>query len=102
MAALSGSTAQLSLLTFLFLLLLIHARLNLDPSDLQALSTIQKTMGSQFHISQPAPCNTSGVFCERRLSDNTTYVLRITRLVFKSHRLDGFLSPALWRLAELK
>ncbi|KAM2978155.1 hypothetical protein FF2_015013 [Malus domestica] len=62
MATLSSSSAQLSLLTFLFLLLLIH----------------------------------------RRLSDNTTYVLRITRLIFKSHQLDGFLSPALGRLAELK
>ncbi|XP_068309053.1 leucine-rich repeat receptor-like serine/threonine/tyrosine-protein kinase SOBIR1 [Pyrus communis] len=102
MAALSGSTAQLYLLTFLSLLFLIHARLNLDPSDLQALSTIQKTLGFQFHISQPAPCNTPGVFCERRLSENNTYVLRITRLVFKSHRLDGFLSPAIGRLSELK
>ncbi|CAN6578458.1 unnamed protein product [Malus baccata var. baccata] len=102
MAALSGTAAQLSLLTFLSLLLLIQARLNLDPSDLQALTTIQKTLGFQFHISQPAPCNTPGVFCERRLSDNNTYVLRITRLVFKSHRLDGFLSPAIGRLSELK
>ncbi|KAM1637471.1 hypothetical protein COP2_015669 [Malus domestica] len=62
MATLSSSSAQLGLLTFLFLFLLIH----------------------------------------RRLSDNTTYVLRITRLIFKSHQLDGFLSPALGRLAELK
>ncbi|CAN6718097.1 unnamed protein product [Malus baccata var. baccata] len=73
MATLSSSSTQLCLLTFLFLLLLIHVRLNLDPSDLQ-----------------------------RRLSNNSTYVLRITRLIFKSHQLDGFLSPALGRLAKLK
>lgn len=44
----------------------------------------------------------AGVSCERRLSNNNSYELRVTRLVFKSQRLTGFLSPAIGRLSELK
>ncbi|ONI08176.1 hypothetical protein PRUPE_5G161700 [Prunus persica] len=101
MEAFSGK-AHLCVLTFLSLLLLIHARLNLDPSDLQALSIIQKNLGLQISKPQTTPCNTPGVFCERRLSNNNTYVLKITRLVFQSQRLHGFLPPAIGRLSELK
>ncbi|XP_050377790.1 leucine-rich repeat receptor-like serine/threonine/tyrosine-protein kinase SOBIR1 [Argentina anserina] len=95
----------LRLLTFFSLLLLIHGgRLNLDPSDLQALITVQTQLG--FHTLNKAkstnPCNTPGVFCERRLSGSNSYVLKITRLVFKSHQLSGSLSPAIGKLPELK
>ncbi|KAG5234195.1 leucine-rich repeat receptor serine/threonine/tyrosine-protein kinase [Salix suchowensis] len=87
------------------LLLLADARLNLDSSDLRAFSAIQKDLGiggKRSPSSTPPPCSTPGVFCERRLSPNSTYVLRITRLVIKSRRLTGFLSPAIGRLSELK
>ncbi|KAJ6375452.1 hypothetical protein OIU77_000437 [Salix suchowensis] len=87
------------------LLLLADARLNLDSSDLRAFSAIQKDLGiggKRSSSSTPPPCSTPGVFCERRLSPNSTYVLRITRLVIKSRRLTGFLSPAIGRLSELK
>ncbi|XP_062027571.1 leucine-rich repeat receptor-like serine/threonine/tyrosine-protein kinase SOBIR1 [Rosa rugosa] len=99
-----GKPQLLRLLTFLSLLLLIHGgRLNLDPSDLQALITVQTHLS--FHTPDRAkptnPCNTPGVFCERRLSNNT-YVLKITRLVFKSQLLSGSLSPAIGQLSELK
>ncbi|XP_004299167.1 PREDICTED: leucine-rich repeat receptor-like serine/threonine/tyrosine-protein kinase SOBIR1 [Fragaria vesca subsp. vesca] len=105
MEPLPGKPLLLRFLTFLSLLLLIHGgRLNLDPSDLQALITVQTQLG--FHTRNKAkptnPCNTPGVFCERRLSNNNTYVLKITRLVFKSHLLSGSLSPAIGRLTELK
>ncbi|GMN56873.1 hypothetical protein TIFTF001_025992 [Ficus carica] len=93
----------LSFFTFLYIFVLIHGRPTLDPSDLKALSTIQKDLGiaSQLQLSV-APCNIPGVFCERRLADDNTYVLRITRLIFKSQQLAGILSPAIGRLTELK
>ncbi|KAF5730903.1 leucine-rich repeat receptor-like serine/threonine/tyrosine-protein kinase SOBIR1 [Tripterygium wilfordii] len=103
--ALSAGKHLLSLLTLLsFFLLITDARLELDPSDLKALSIIQKDFGfkGQRHPSTTSPCNAPGVFCERRFSKNNTYVLKITRLVFKSQSLRGFLSPAIRRLSELK
>ncbi|KAJ6748492.1 LEUCINE-RICH REPEAT RECEPTOR-LIKE KINASE [Salix purpurea] len=87
------------------LLLLADARLNLDCTDARAFSAIQKDLGiggKRSSSPTPPPCSTPGVFCERRLSPNSTYVLRITRLVIKSRRLTGFLSPAIGRLSELK
>jgi len=99
-----ATSPHLSLLTFFSLFLLTQARLILNPSDLKALSIIHKHLGLNGH--QPyvstKPCITPGVFCERRLSNNNTYELRVTRLVFKSQRLTGFLSPAIGRLSELK
>ncbi|KAL0417263.1 UNVERIFIED_CONTAM: Leucine-rich repeat receptor-like serine/threonine/tyrosine-protein kinase SOBIR1 [Sesamum latifolium] len=47
------------------------------------------------------PCDSAGVFCERRLV-NSSYVLRVTRLVFESQQLKGRLSPAIGQLSELK
>ncbi|KAM6570161.1 hypothetical protein CsatB_018146 [Cannabis sativa] len=95
--------AQLSLLTFFSILLFIHGRPVLDPVDLKALSIIQKDLGirSQRQLSI-APCNFPGVYCERRLSDDNNYVLKITRLIFKSQQLTGTLSPAIGELSELR
>uniref|UniRef100_A0A6N2MEW2 Protein kinase domain-containing protein n=1 Tax=Salix viminalis TaxID=40686 RepID=A0A6N2MEW2_SALVM len=95
----------LVLLSLLLLLLLADARLNLDCTDARAFSAIQKDLGigsKRSSSSTPPPCSTPGVFCERRLSPNSTYVLKITRLVIKSRRLTGFLSPAIGRLSELR
>uniref|UniRef100_A0A2C9UJ58 Protein kinase domain-containing protein n=1 Tax=Manihot esculenta TaxID=3983 RepID=A0A2C9UJ58_MANES len=94
---------SLSLLTFLSLLLLTCARVDIDHSDLKAFSIIHKDLGiNDQRCPSINPCNIPGVFCERRLSNNATYVLKITRLIFKSQRLSGFLSPAIGRLSELK
>ncbi|KAF2314136.1 hypothetical protein GH714_023634 [Hevea brasiliensis] len=94
---------SLSLLTFLSLLLFTYARVNLDHSDLKAFSIIHNELGINGQRSpSTTPCNNPGVFCERRLSNNNTYVLKITRLIFKSQRLTGFLSPAVGHLSELK
>ncbi|XVF54594.1 hypothetical protein PTKIN_Ptkin05aG0194000 [Pterospermum kingtungense] len=91
-------------LTFLSLFFISHARLTLDRSDLKALHSIVKDLGinSQRFPATTNPCNAVGVFCERRLSDNNTYVLKVTRLVFKSQGLDGVLSPAIGKLSELR
>lgn len=97
----SPSSKLLPLLAFLSVLLRVHARLNLDPSDLRAFSIIKNDLGIDGQLS-PSPCHNAGVFCERRLSDNGTYVLRITRLIFNSKGLTGSLSPAIGRLTELK
>ncbi|XP_038879194.1 leucine-rich repeat receptor-like serine/threonine/tyrosine-protein kinase SOBIR1 [Benincasa hispida] len=97
----SPSSKLLPFFAFLSLLLHVHARLNLDPSDLTAFSIIKNDLGIDGQLS-PSPCHNTGVFCERRLSDNGTYVLRITRLIFNSKGLTGSLSPAIGRLTELK
>ncbi|XP_030439705.1 leucine-rich repeat receptor-like serine/threonine/tyrosine-protein kinase SOBIR1 [Syzygium oleosum] len=104
MAPATGGKTRLFLLSMLSLLVLAHARLVLDRSDLDALKTIRKDMGFdiQLHLAPTTPCNLPGVICERRLTSNNTYVLRITRLVFKSQQLKGSLSPAIGRLSELK
>ncbi|GMY14996.1 leucine-rich repeat receptor-like serine/threonine/tyrosine-protein kinase SOBIR1 [Fagus crenata] len=99
----SPSKPHLSLLTLLSLFLLTHSRLILNRSDLKALSIIQKDLGLNCqHYHSTKPCNTPGVICERRLSNNNSYELRVTRLIFTSQRLTGFLSPSIGRLSELK
>src|SRR5437868_5511074 len=97
MAPAAGGKTRLFLLSMLSLLVLAHARLVLDRSDLDALKTIQKDMGIdiQLHLASTKPCNLPGVICERRLTSNNTYALRITRLIFKSQQLKGSLSPAI-------
>ncbi|KAK9278770.1 hypothetical protein L1049_028348 [Liquidambar formosana] len=95
---------HLSLLIFFSLLLLTHAKLTLHRSDHDALLTIQRDLGINGQR-QPLenPCNTAGVYCERRISnDSTTPFHRITRVVFKSQGLGGFLSPAIGRLSQLR
>ncbi|KAH9776523.1 hypothetical protein WN944_013329 [Citrus x changshan-huyou] len=100
--ALSPAKLNLSLFALLSLLFLSHARLNLDRSDYKALSVILRDLGGQQLFIPSDPCSTPGVFCERRLSDNNTYVLKITKLVFVSRELTGFLSPSIGRLSELR
>nr|XP_023902042.1 leucine-rich repeat receptor-like serine/threonine/tyrosine-protein kinase SOBIR1 isoform X1 [Quercus suber]XP_023902043.1 leucine-rich repeat receptor-like serine/threonine/tyrosine-protein kinase SOBIR1 isoform X2 [Quercus suber] len=101
--AATPSKTHLSLFTFFSFFLIIQARLILNRSDLKALSIIQKDLGLNCqHYHSTKPCNSPGVICERRLSDNHTYELRVTRLVFKSQKLAGFLSPSIGRLSELK
>ncbi|XP_061351263.1 leucine-rich repeat receptor-like serine/threonine/tyrosine-protein kinase SOBIR1 [Gastrolobium bilobum] len=96
-------THLLFLFSFFYLFFSIHAKLDLHPSDLKALITLQKDLGVNGQPSTMIhPCNTEGVFCERRLSNNESYVLRITRLVLKSKNLNGVLSPTIGRLTELK
>ncbi|KAJ6672315.1 PROMASTIGOTE SURFACE ANTIGEN PROTEIN PSA [Salix viminalis] len=105
MAALHHKHHHSILVLLSLLLLLADARLNLDCTDARAFSAIQKDLGigsKRSSSSTPPPCSTPGVFCERRLSPNSTYVLKITRLVIKSRRLTGFLSPAIGRLSELR
>ncbi|TKY73581.1 Leucine-rich repeat receptor serine/threonine/tyrosine-protein kinase SOBIR1 [Spatholobus suberectus] len=97
----AGKT-HLWLFSLFSLFFFIHAKLDLHPSDLKALVTLQKGLGVNGQLDEPQACNTEGVLCERRLSGKETYVLRITRLVFKSKQLNGVLSPAIGRLTELK
>ncbi|GLU18491.1 hypothetical protein SLE2022_347880 [Rubroshorea leprosula] len=93
----------LSLLALLTLLCISHARLNLDPADSRALLTVLKDLGVNGQR-QPSTnlCTVAGVFCERRLSNNNTYLLKVTRIVFNSQALNGFLSQAIGRLSELR
>lgn len=105
--ALAAGKSHLALLAVLHLLLSAHAGLNLDRSDLRALAKVQAALGVPNVQNQssatPGPCNLRGVVCERRLSSgNGSYVLRIARLVLKSRRLKGSISPSIGRLSELK
>ncbi|RID69542.1 hypothetical protein BRARA_C01630 [Brassica rapa] len=81
--------------------------LDIDASDLKALQVIETELGvnSQRSLSSGAnPCGHGGVFCERRLSSSATgeYVLRVTRLVYRSRTLSGTISPVIGKLSELK
>ncbi|KAJ8771281.1 hypothetical protein K2173_026458 [Erythroxylum novogranatense] len=93
---------NLSLLCLFSLFLLTHAKLSLDPSDLKSFTTIHRDLGVQGQRSPLGnPCTVPGVFCERIIS-NDAHVLRITRIIFISRKLSGFLSPAIGGLSELK
>ncbi|CAL0320039.1 unnamed protein product [Lupinus luteus] len=82
----------------------IHANLHLHPSDFYSLNTLLNDLkvNGQLQTITTHPCNKDGVFCERRFSNNESYVLRITRLVFKSKKLDGVLSSFIGNLTELR
>ncbi|GMJ05840.1 SUPPRESSOR OF BIR1 1, EVERSHED [Hibiscus trionum] len=91
------------LFTLFSLFFTSRARLVLDHSDSKALSAIVKDLGiNGQRFPSTNPCTAAGVFCERRLAENETYVLKVTRLEFKSKGLDGFLSPEIGKLTELK
>lgn len=102
MAAPPTSHLPFTFFSILSLLVIAQARLTLDPSDLEALRTIQKDLGIEINR-LASPCSFPGIVCERQLPRNgTNYVLRVTRLVFKSQDLKGSISPAIGRLSELK
>lgn len=103
MASLTLKTRIFFLLCLSLISFKVQARLNLDPSDFEAVTLIQRDLGvnPQRRHSSVNPCSTIGIFCERRIS-NTSTALRVARIVFKSQRLAGFLSPAIGRLTELK
>lgn len=107
--ATSGSSAKTQLCIFTLLSLLLFTTqattLTLHRADHIALSKIQKDLGvisGQRLSSTTKPCHAAGVFCERRLSDNNTYILRVTKLFFTSRQLNGFLSPSIGQLSELR
>ncbi|XP_047311359.1 leucine-rich repeat receptor-like serine/threonine/tyrosine-protein kinase SOBIR1 [Impatiens glandulifera] len=96
---------RLSLLLFslLSIFILTHARLNLHRPDHDALQIFKRIIqvnGQSLH--HETACHAAdGIYCERRLVNNT-HVLRITRIVLESHHLHGTLSPAIGRLSELR
>lgn len=84
------------------MILLAQAKLNLHSPDHRALLLVQKGLGIPAQRNAfENPCNSVGISCERRLTNNS-YVLRVTRIVFKSYGLKGTLSPAIGSLSELK
>ncbi|KAI3785819.1 hypothetical protein L1987_44945 [Smallanthus sonchifolius] len=74
-----ATVCHLSFPTFATLILLVQARLNLEPTDHEALLAIHKDLGVRVSTGSTSICNAAGIFCERRIS-NTTAVLRITRI----------------------
>ncbi|KAM7475457.1 hypothetical protein LguiB_022700 [Lonicera macranthoides] len=97
-----ASISHFSLLSFFILILTVHARFNLEPSDHHALLTIHKHLAlTHQHSSPENPCNSAGIFCERRIK-NSSSALRVTRIVYKYQHLKGFISPVIGQLSELK
>lgn len=93
------SKSHLKILFLLSLILLVQSKLGLDHSDQEALLIVQKQLGVK---AKPlGVCNSAGILCEPR-GENSSYVLRITRIVYKSQQLKGSLSPAIGKLSELK
>nr|DAD49175.1 TPA_asm: hypothetical protein HUJ06_019112 [Nelumbo nucifera] len=97
---------RLSLLASLSLslALLVHSGLNLDTSDFDALFLLHKDLGgfNGQHYLLENPCySAAGIFCERRFSSDSP-VPRITRIVLESQQLNGFLSPTIGHLTELR
>ncbi|XP_010469657.1 PREDICTED: leucine-rich repeat receptor-like serine/threonine/tyrosine-protein kinase SOBIR1 isoform X1 [Camelina sativa] len=80
--------------------------LDIDSSDFKALQVIETELGvngQRFTSNDVNPCGRRGVSCERRRSAATgEYVLRVTRLVYRSRSLTGAISPVIGRLSELK
>ncbi|XP_019433525.1 PREDICTED: leucine-rich repeat receptor-like serine/threonine/tyrosine-protein kinase SOBIR1 [Lupinus angustifolius] len=81
-----------------------NAQLYLHPLDLNAFTTLHKDLrvNGELQTHTSHPCNIEGVFCERRLSNKESNVLRITRVVLTSKELNGVLSSAIGNLTELK
>ncbi|KAD6118903.1 hypothetical protein E3N88_10174 [Mikania micrantha] len=97
-----ATNSHLPLIIFFTLTLLVQARLNLNAADHQALITILKDLGVSGELHRPENlCDIAGILCEPRVSNNS-YTLRVTGIVFKTHRIRGFLSPAIGQLSELK
>ncbi|KAL8260982.1 hypothetical protein R6Q59_025031 [Mikania micrantha] len=97
-----ATNSHLPLIIFFTLTLLVQARLNLNAADHHALITILKDLGVSGELHRPENlCDIAGILCEPRVS-NYSYTLRVTGIVFKTHRIRGFLSPAIGQLSELK
>ncbi|CAN7137441.1 hypothetical protein HID58_015893 [Brassica napus] len=111
MAAPTGNTNLFLRPLILSLLLLASpfvSSVEIDSSDLKALQVIKTELGvngqrSSLSSSDANPCGRGGVSCEIRHSDATGgYVLRVTRLVYRSRSLAGTISPVIGTLSELK
>ncbi|KAJ8615545.1 hypothetical protein MRB53_034917 [Persea americana] len=89
--------SHLPLLLLLSLSFLSGADRILKPSDADALREVMEDLGVN---GQPS-CLLPGISCETRVSRNSSEI-RVTRIVFRSQRLNGFLSPVIGRLSELK
>ncbi|VFQ74887.1 unnamed protein product [Cuscuta campestris] len=75
-------------------LLFVHGNSSgISSSDCDALFLLHRDLAGQRSPSLRDPCNSAGIFCERS---------RVTRIVFRSERLGGTLSPAISRLSELR
>ncbi|KAI4326749.1 hypothetical protein MLD38_032028 [Melastoma candidum] len=101
---LTPHSVALLLLLLPSLLLLSQATPSLNHSDHDAL--VQFQLGLRIETNTSAsPCDFPGVVCERDPSlsvRDVKFQLRVTRLVFESRQLRGFLSSSIGRLSRLK
>ncbi|XP_074287646.1 leucine-rich repeat receptor-like serine/threonine/tyrosine-protein kinase SOBIR1 [Silene latifolia] len=97
------SNLQFSLFLLASFLFLAHAKLYLGKAEYTAYMIIQTDLGiDNYHPSfTTTPCNSPALACERRVA-NYTSVLKITRIVYDSEKLEGFLSPVISQLSELR
>lgn len=92
-----------SLFLLFSLLFIVQSKLLLDPLDYKSFRTIQRDFG--IDVNHPyfttTPCNSPAISCERRVA-NFSSVLKITRIAYDSRELNGFISPEIGRLSELR
>ncbi|KAI5665052.1 hypothetical protein M9H77_24375 [Catharanthus roseus] len=96
--------SHLKIFIYFTLIILVQSKLRLEPLDKEAILTVLKDLGihgQRFSV-ENNPCNSAGVFCERRITKNNSYMLRVTRIVLESQRLRGNLSPEIGKLSELR
>ncbi|KMS97260.1 hypothetical protein BVRB_7g177070 [Beta vulgaris subsp. vulgaris] len=100
---LTSSNLQFSFILLFSLVFLAHAKLYLHPSDYKAFKIIQRDFGINDHHPSftRTPCNSPAVSCERRVA-NYSSVLKITRIAYESEQLNGFVSPFIGQLSELR
>ncbi|XP_058093675.1 leucine-rich repeat receptor-like serine/threonine/tyrosine-protein kinase SOBIR1 [Magnolia sinica] len=98
----SSSKSHLCVVIILSLAFFAQSKWNLEPSESEALQQLKEDLGiTSQRDSDHNPCSSSGISCERRVYGNSSEI-RVVRIVFKSQGLDGFLSPDIGRLSELK
>ncbi|KAL5991254.1 Leucine-rich repeat receptor-like serine/threonine/tyrosine-protein kinase sobir1, partial [Asimina triloba] len=93
----------LLLLSAFFFLAAQSTTWNLETVDWVALHQLKRDLGipTQPSPSTDSPCSWPGISCARITFSNSTEI-RVTRIALDSQGLDGFISPAIGRLSELK
>ncbi|KAI3981746.1 hypothetical protein MKX01_027731 [Papaver californicum] len=92
---------QFSLFIALSLAILVHARLNLDPSDSDAVIIFKKSLGFKDQWLEN-PCNSPGIYCERKTFSGNSEIFRVSRINLASEWLNGTLSAVIKQFCELK
>ncbi|GKB69530.1 leucine-rich repeat receptor-like serine/threonine/tyrosine-protein kinase SOBIR1 [Tanacetum coccineum] len=96
-----ATTNHLMLLVFFALTLFARAKTNLDTSEHHALTIVLQNLGVPSDILPENLCNMAGISCYQKVV-NSSYTLKVTKIVFENRRLKGAISPMIGKLPELR